>query len=249
MKEYLVDAIILKSIKAGEADRVLTLYTRQVGKKRVIAHGVEKPTSRKRGAVQPFGYSRLLLRRGRDLDSVSQGEGIEIFPGLRQSLEGLARASYLAELVDAFTLDGDPNPQIFELLRDTFMLLGGRCDFVAARAFEIKLVSLLGYRPGLEACVLCGVPAGRERVYFGAGQGGIVCGRCRSGSGGTVEISRGALENLKALMRWETGRIHQLRITPAAGKEIKNVMRRFIEYHLEKTVKSLKFEELLDGNE
>lgn len=247
MKEYLVDAIILKSVRSREADRLITLYTRQLGKKRVIAHGVEKPASRKRGAVQPFGCSRLLLRRGRDLDSVSQGEGIEIFPALRQSLEGLARASYLAELVDSFTPDEDPNPRVFDLLLETFRMLGGKYDSVAARAFEIKLVSLLGYRPGLEACVLCGLPVEGERVHFLPEQGGIVCAECLPGPGRAMEITRGALENLKALLRWETGRIYQIKIDFSAAKEIKKAMRGFIDHHLERGIKSRKFEDLVDG--
>lgn len=247
MKEYLVDAIILKSVRSREADRLLTLYTRQMGKKRAIAHGVEKPASRKRGAVQPFGYSRLLLRRGRDLDSVSQGEGIEIFPALRQSLEGLARASYLAELVEAFTPDEDPNPGVFDVLLETFRLLGGKFDSVAARAFEIKLVSLLGYRPGLEACVMCGAPAEGEKIFFLPDQGGIVCAGCLPGAGRVLEIARGSLENIKALLRWETGRIYQIKIDPAAGKEIKNVMKAFIDHHLERGIKSRKFDDLVDG--
>jgi len=248
MKEYMVDAFILKSIKTMEADRVITLYTRQMGKVRVMAHGVEKPTSRKRGAVQPFSFSRLLLRRGRDLDSVAQGEGMELFPILRQSLGGLAKASYLTELVDALTPDEDPNSGVFQLLLDTFRLLGSGFDSVAVRAFEIKMVSLLGYRPCLDSCVACGTPEIMERVYFVPAQGGIVCAGCRLGLGQAVEISRGALENLKTLMRWETGRIHQLKITPPAGSEMKKVMRKFIEYHLERGMKSLKFEDLL-GND
>jgi len=246
MKEYIVDAIILKSVRAREADRVITLYTRQLGKKRVVAHGVEKPTSRKRGAVQPFSHSRLMLRRGRDLDSVSQGEGLEIFPVLRQNLEGLAAASYLAELVDAFTVDEDPNPPVFQLLLETFVLLGGGRDFVVARAFEIKLVSLLGYRPGLEECVLCSAPV-EGKVYFLPDQGGIVCGGCLPDTGRTQEVSRGALETLKALLRWETGRVGRIRLDPAAGREIKNMLQLFIRYHLEKGIKSGKFMDLVDG--
>lgn len=247
MKEYMVDAVVLKSVRSREADRLITIYTRQAGKKRVMAHGAEKPASRKRGSVQPFTCSRLLLRRGKDLDSVSQGEGIEVFPALRQSLEGLAGASYLAELVDAFTPDEDPNPRVYELLLDTFRLLGGKFDFVAVRAFEIKLVSLLGYRPGLDACVICGSPAAGERVYFLPDQGGIVCVQCRSGSDRVLEIARGSLENLKTLLRWETARVHQIKIDTASGSEIKNLMRCFIECHLEKGIKSRKFEDLVNG--
>ncbi len=205
---------------------------------------MEKPASRKRGAVQPFSCSRLLLRRGRDLDTVCQGEGLEIFPGLRQSLEGLATANYLAELVDAFTPDEDPNPAIFDLLLETYRLLGGGDDSTPAWSFEIKLVSLAGYRPGLDHCVICGSPVEGSRVFFMPDQGGVVCAGCRAG--GALEISRGALESLKALMRWETSRVRQIRVDPSSGSEIKKLMREYIEYQLEKGIKSSKFIDLVD---
>lgn len=246
MKEYMADAFILKSVKARDADRVLTLFTREYGKKRVMAHGVEKTTSRKRGAVQPFSRSSLLLRKGRDLDSVSQGEGIDIFPLLRRSLDGLAMASYLADLVDAFTPEEDPNADVFQLLLDTFGLLGGDCGYTAVRAFEIKLVSHLGYRPGLDSCVQCLSPPSGEKVLFVPEHGGVVCAGCLSGPAAVVEITRGALENMKTLLRWEMGRIHQLKISSYTGREIKNVMRKYIEFQLGKGIKSVNFEELLE---
>lgn len=249
MKEYLVDAVILKSIRAREADRVITLYTRQMGKKRVMAHGVEKPTSKKRGSVQPFGFSRLLLRSGKDLDSVSQGEGIEIFPVLRQSLSGLSKAGYLAELVDSFTVDEDPNIRIFNILLETFRALGGEFDFVAARAFEIKLVSFLGYSPALDNCMSCEVSLEGEgkNVFFVPSQGGVLCSECISELGQSIVLSRGALKNLKALRGWPINRLHQLKISASAGMEIKNLMKHFIEYYLEKKIKALAFEELIDN--
>lgn len=245
MRDYLVDAVILKSIRAREADRVLTLYTRQAGKIRAMAHGVEKPASKKRGAVQPFSYSRLLLRRGREIDTVSQGEGVEIFPALRQSLDGLARASYIAEMVDAFTVDEDPLSGVFDLLVETFGILGRSFDHMAVRAFDIKLMSLLGFRPELDKCVLCGSPGG-ERLRFVPRQGGIVCAECFSEPYGGLDISRGSLATLKALLRWDMGRIHQIRPDQRTGAEIDGLMKKFIEYQLEKSIKSTGFLELLE---
>jgi DNA repair protein RecO (recombination protein O) len=245
MKDYLVDAVILKSDRTREADRVITLYTRQVGKIRAMAHGVEKPTSRKRGAVQPFSHSKLLLRRGREIDTVSQGEGVELFPTLRQSLEGLARASYIAEMVDAFTVDEDPHGGIFNLLLETLGILGRGCDQIAARAFDIKFMSLLGYRPELECCVLCG-SAGGERLWFVPGQGGVVCADCLSGPAGALAISKGSLATLKALLRWDMGRIYQIRPDPRTGGEIAGIMKKFIEFQLEKGIKSARFLELVE---
>ncbi len=212
MKEYLVDAIVLKSTSARGADRVVTLYTRQAGKKRAIAHGADKPASKKRGSVQPFSYSKLLLRRGRDIDSVSQGEPVDIFPELRQSLDGLAAASYVAELVDAFVPEEDPDEGVYNLLLETFRVMKQNNYQTVTWAFELKLLTLAGYRPDLEECISCGKGLQGEKVYFIPGQGGVICWGCKTPELDGLPISRGTLESLKALIRWDVSRLHQLKI-------------------------------------
>ncbi|NTW06168.1 MAG: DNA repair protein RecO [Peptococcaceae bacterium] len=245
MREYLVDAIILKSVRARDADRIITLYTKQHGKKRVMAHGVDRAVSKKRGSVQPFSYSKLLLRRGREIDSIDQGEPIEIFQDLRQSLEGLATASYLAELVDNFTSEDDPDPVVFNLLLDAFTVLKGDCSEVLSWAFELKLLSQVGYCPCLEECVFCDQPVKGDKVFFLPEQGGVVCNNCKTAEVPAILISLGSLESLKALMRWETRMLHQIRIGMSAGREIQAMIRAFTEYHLEKKMKSCNFIDLL----
>ncbi len=249
MKEYLVDAVILKSTRAREADRIITLYTKQFGKKRVMAHGVEKTTSKKRGSVQPFSHSKLLLRRGRDIDTVSQGESIEIFRGLRQSLEGLAIANYLAEMADAFTPEEDPDTVIYQLLLDAFKMLNSGDRSVITRAFELKLLSRIGYCPDLDECNFCGQPVRQGKVFFLPEQGGVACELCMPLNSVGIPMSRGALESLKTLLCWDFKRLNQFKVSIDTGKEIKLALRCFAEYHLEKKMKSCKFIDLLQGCE
>lgn len=123
MKLYKVDAIVLRAKEFGEGNKLLTLFSRQRGKIRVVAYGVSKPGSRKRGAVQPFCYSEFLIYKGKELDSINQCEGREIFPGLTRSLNILGYAGYLAELVDCLTMEGEPDEKLFSLLITTFRLL------------------------------------------------------------------------------------------------------------------------------
>ncbi|MEG3067513.1 MAG: DNA repair protein RecO [Syntrophaceticus schinkii] len=100
---YKAEAIVLRSIVYGEADRILTLFTREDGKVSAIAKGVRKTTSRLRGAVQLFSHTRLVLYSGRSLDTVSQGEAEDEFSYLERDLECFATASYCAELVSRLT--------------------------------------------------------------------------------------------------------------------------------------------------
>ena len=141
MKLYKVKAIVLSSREMREADRVLTIFSREQGKLRVVAHGVSKPASRKRGSVQPFCYTDFLLNRGREIDSVSQCQVLEIFSPLREDLTRLTYASYLAELVDNLTGEGEANQAVFALLLTCLARLaetGGDPELVA-RSFEARL--------------------------------------------------------------------------------------------------------------
>ncbi|MBI3915321.1 MAG: DNA repair protein RecO, partial [Chloroflexi bacterium] len=102
---YRVQAIILKRTDMGEADRLLTLYTRDHGKLRAMAKGARKPASRKSGHVELFMHSELLLARGRNLDIVTQAETRHAFLPLQSDLHRLGYAYYFAELLDQFTED------------------------------------------------------------------------------------------------------------------------------------------------
>ena len=108
-KLYRVDALIIRARDFGEADKILTLYTKECGKIQAIAKGVRKPTSRLRGGVQMFAHSRLLLYRGRSLDIVSQSESVESYGSLQEDLVRLVYASYLVELLDIAVPEREPN--------------------------------------------------------------------------------------------------------------------------------------------
>ncbi|BAF59078.1 MAG: DNA repair protein RecO [Pelotomaculum sp.] len=240
MKLYKADAIVLRARDCGEGDKILTLYSREHGRIKAMAHGVSKPTSRKRGAVQPFTRSRFLLRRGRELDTVSQCEGVETFPFLRESLERIGYASYVAELVEALTPEGEPNESLFFLLLDVLRLLAGGDAEMLARAFELKVAALLGYCPVLERCSHCqGALAGP--LFFSSSLGGAVCGLCVAFAANPVEVNKGTLEILKALLNWPLARIGLLRVNRRFRNRIRLILRQYLTYHLERDLKSYAF--------
>lgn len=240
MKLYKVDAIVLRSIECGNGDKLLVLFSRERGKMKAMAHGVAKPSSRKRGSVQLFTYTRFLIHRGRELDSVSQCEGIEMFSFLRKGLETIGYASYLAELIDCLTPEGEPNETLFHLILETMRLMEEGEAEILTRSFEIKAAALMGYRPVLEACAHCGEPLA-GRLSFSAETGGALCEACAAGDPRAVPVSRGALETLKALLNWPQVRLRQLKISPADRKQIKTLLYEYLKYYLERDLKSVSF--------
>ena len=125
---YRAQAFVLKRMDLGEADRILTLYTREQGKLRAVARGVRKATSRAAGHLEPFTLTDLLLAVGRELDVVSQATTIGAFREVREDVVLISHAYYLAELTDLLTEDRMENREVFEALVDGFSALAARHD-------------------------------------------------------------------------------------------------------------------------
>lgn len=246
MKLYKLRAIVLKAINTREANQLLTLFSLERGKVRALAYGVTKPASRKRGAVQPFTYSFFLLRRGSELDTITQCETLEAFPELRLRLDKLACAFYLAELLDGATAEGEPNVPLFWLFLETLRALKEVDGQVLCRAFEAKMLAMLGWQPCLEKCVVCGGKVVGKKVTFHVASGGILCPSCAGRVEGGFECYRGTVEWLKTLLRWETAKLGQLQIDPAAKRELKDLLHQYMGHHLERVARSLKFLEMAE---
>src|SRR5215831_1935277 len=120
---YATEAVILRRIDFGEADRILTLFTPTYGKVRAVAKGVRRTTSRLAGHLEPFTRTQLLLATGRDLDIVTQAEARERLDALRDDVWHATGAWYVAELVDRFLEDADPHPRLYRLFVHTLELI------------------------------------------------------------------------------------------------------------------------------
>jgi len=250
---YRTEAIVLRRSDFGEADRLLTVFTPDRGKLRLIAKGARKPTSRKSGHVELFGHSQFLVAVGRDLDIVTQAETLEPYLRLREELLPTTYAYYLAELTDAFTADQDENRPLFELLKEAFGWLCAATSqapapedpalaeslALAARYFELHLLGLAGYQPQLFVCGRCKKPLQPEVTYLSAIEGGVLCRQCGYDQANTLELSLNALKVLRFLQtrNWETCRL--LRLSAASHAEVERIMGHYITHHLERRLKSV----------
>jgi len=147
MATYKTEGVILKRSNYGEADRILTIYTKHYGKIKAIAKGVRKITSRKGGNLELFNHCVLFLAKGRNLDIITEAQVINSFSRLGDDLEKVAAAFYLVELVDQLTAEEQVNRQVFDLLVET---LDGLCAAsyelrAITQSFEVELLKLLGF--------------------------------------------------------------------------------------------------------
>ena len=180
------EGIVLRSLRYGEADRILHLYTPGRGRIGAIAKGVRRAKSRFGGRLEPFFRLDLVLYEGRgDLLTVTSAETVAAYPRLREhggALDGAARA---CEAVARVFDDGDPHSGVYHLLANQLALLDRYPDRAGrgnALAFRIKLLLAAGFAPQLAACASCGE---REHlVGFSGAAGGVVCAACEASAFG-----------------------------------------------------------------
>ncbi len=176
------EAVVLRSIRYGEADRILHLYTPQRGRLGAIAKGVRRSRSRFGGRLEPFFRLDLLLHEGRgELLTVTGAETIAAYPRLREhggSLDVAARAcDAVARLFDG----EEPHPAVYHLLCNELALLDSdpaKAGAANALAFRLKLLVAAGLTPQLAACASC--DATEDLVGFSGAAGGVVCAACEA---------------------------------------------------------------------
>src|SRR5579884_706702 len=176
------EAIVLRSIRYGEADRILHLYTPHEGRLGAIAKGARRSRSRFGGRLEPFFHVRLVLHEGRsDLLTVTSAETIAPFARLRADAGALDAAARACDAVNRLFDGADPHPAAFLLLANQLALLDAdprRAGAATALAFRLKLLVAAGLAPQLDACASCGE---REHLAgFSGAAGGVVCPACEA---------------------------------------------------------------------
>jgi DNA repair protein RecO (recombination protein O) len=241
MRDYKAEGIIIRVRDYNEADRLVTIFTREHGKIQAIAKGCRKPKSRKRGLMQLFTHANFVLYRGRTLDTITQCEGIDSFGSLREDLDRMANAAYIAELLDGFVNSAEPHQELYFLSLVCLNLLTAEDPALVTRVFEMRSMSLLGYRPQLDSCVYCGVVIIRKRIVFSPLMGGVLCEKCTHHDYSNISCSMGTVNMLKQLMNWDLRRIRVLKMSPETKKEIGVILNSYISQRLDKKIKSAEF--------
>ena len=241
-RAFRVEAVVLRHSDWGEADRLVWLYTLEMGKLRAVAKGVRKPRSRKAGHLEPFTRASLLLSRGRDLPLVTQAETLDAYLPLRDSLAGLTYASYVVEVLDRFTYEEGENRGIYYLLAATLERLCQAHDpDLVVRYYELRLLDLVGFRPQLFNCAVCGEPIQAQDQYFSAREGGALCPRCGRQAPGALPISLAALKYLRHFQRSAFQDAARARPTPAQHLELETVAQHYLMYLLERSLNTPPF--------
>jgi DNA repair protein RecO (recombination protein O) len=226
--------IVLRSYSFGEADKVVILLSPNSGKLRTVAKGIRKTKSRFGGRLEPFSHVDLVLYEGRNLDTITQVSMIEPFHALRSDLDRMVAAGTMVEIADAVAQENESSVRLFLLIQRGLRALEAgpeHPDLLAS--FLLKAAGTMGVAPALDQCASCGRTDDLRRFSFSAG--GVLCERCRTA--GAYALRDGLTDYLASLSTAD------LAALPPADDgfsgEARGVARRFVEYHLERQIKSL----------
>lgn len=238
-RTYRCDALVLKRHDFGEADRIVVLFTRQRGKLRAVAKGVRRTTSRLAGHLELFAHAELQLARGRDLDLITQADTRRAFRRLRENLTRTSHAYLVAELADALTEELAEQPELFDLLVQTFGALERTRDpRLIVNHYQVLLLGIVGFRPSLGVCLLC-----REELRPGANMfspflGGALCPRCGPGEVSARPIASDVLKVLRNLQRTGPPGTVRLHLDEVLGREVDRILRELCERHMERRLRA-----------
>ncbi len=246
MPLYKTEALVLRTYKLGEADRIVVFLTRDRGKKRGVANGARRPRSAFAGALEPLtrvgvGYYE---REQRDLVRLSYAEP-QCSPLLASRPDALSHVGYFAELMDEWAQEGDPNERLYRLGVSTLEALADGVPTAAiARYFEYWLLRLQGVYPAHVACHRCGValegePGGASLEPSGHLFTCDACARHAAREGGAgLSLSPGALSFLAMAVRVPPQRIGTVPLAARVDRELESIHRALMRLHLEKELRS-----------
>jgi len=244
---YRTEAIVLKYVPIGDADRVLTCFTPEIGKFQAVARGARKTKSKLGGHVEILNCVRLSIAKGKNLDVVTQADSIYGFRRIKEDLSRLSCALYMADLVNNFSVAQLPNVAIYKLLRDSLIHLNSQSGYsLLLRYFETKLLFHSGSQPELFNCINCQTKLTPNNHLFAVHLGGILCPDCRvSSSSNNIFVSLGSLNILRHLQRDNYSEIENFQVSKEHSTETENILRKYINYLLEREIKSVAFMKLV----
>ncbi len=233
MALYNTRALVIKSINLSESDRLVTFMTENQGKVKCVAKGARKVKNRFWGALEPMSLIHLIYfgKEHQSLFRLNHCDIIESFQTIRDDFDKLYTGVYFLDLIDSMILEGHREKKIFALLYQS----------LAALIFEIRLLSLSGYAPQLEHCVLCKSLPENGMIAFSYAHNGILCNVCSNRARIDIQFSTGTRNYIKKLLDVEIKTCERLKFPKSQTDKIEKVTHRLILSHLGRELKSYPF--------
>lgn len=237
------EGIVLRYADYKESDRLIVLLSPELGKLTVSARGARKPKSRLLAGAQLFCCANYQLFRFNDTYTMSQVDLLDSFFNIRNDINKFAYAAYMMNLAEEAAAPNERADKLYQIVFESLKLfdVGEIHPQDITHAFEIKLVDMLGYRPVLENCSLCESSCENNNCVFNFVSGGLLCESCKSTqASNSLYISLSSIKTMRHMLSLETQRLHVLKVSKKVRAELESILPHYIEYVLDKSMKSRK---------
>ncbi len=180
--DFTTDAINLKYYDLSDSDKIVVMYSREKGLIRGVAKGVKKPKSKLGARMDLLVANKLMLYKGRNLDTIREAQALNTFAKTRTSMDKILYSMYISEVTHNFGVEDDPNSaEIYELLYKSLDGISTAADktqvLLTVLKFQLNMMQLCGFGVELDNCLCCGAESA-DGMYFSTHQGGVVCPNC-----------------------------------------------------------------------
>jgi len=220
--------VIIRSQRWGDADRIVTVYSPNLGKIRGVARGARRMKTRFGGVLEPFGLVELTLfqKTPEALGQISQIDLVASFSAIRENLTVMTAAARMVRMVEAITVDRDPNYEMFVALVHGLESLAPETDVaLTTLLFQIHVLGYTGFRPQLHSCTECGQAGQHLLQWFSPRLGGVVCEDCgQRGVGRMLSLSKGSIAFIEQARRLSLPQLSRLKAMGTVRLEVETAM-------------------------
>lgn len=204
MHNFVTDAINLKAYNLSESDKIIVMYSRDKGLIRGVAKGVKKPKSKLGARMDLLVANKLMLYKGKNLDTICQAEALNTFHKIRSNMDKIFYSLYISEVVSNFGVEDDPcSNEVFDLLYKALEKIASAQNkteiLLAVIKFQLKMMIISGFGIELETCLKCGCELKEDNIYFSSKLGGVICAKCNESYGIPVIMHHKLRDFLTAL--------------------------------------------------
>lgn len=238
---YRTEGVVLKSIEYGDADKIVTIYTKKYGKIQAIAKGVRKTKSKFGSSLEILTYAIFLFYKGKNIDIISQTEILESFFTASKEIVKFAFASNCAEVVNKISGEGEVNLSIFFLLKEVLHYLKEAKDpKLLTLSFKWQVLAILGYKPSFGRCCICNSKIeDQKEMFFNIDEGGVICNKCLSkNKRGCIQVSLYFIKLGRKLLITPLSVISKATIPDVRIRELEKVTDLYLAYYSDQSFKT-----------
>lgn len=240
--QIVVKALVLKEVKYKDADRILTLLTPDIGIISAIAKGALRPRNKLFSATGLFCYSNFVLFEGRNMYTVNEADPINLFFGLRESIEAVSLATYMTQILQILSPTQQEAEELLKLTLNSFYMLCNNkrsVEYIKA-VFELRSLSLAGFMPDVLSCSVCEVYES-DGYYFDEKEGSFLCESCAHKYNKKINLDASAMVALRHTIWVDSDKLFNFTLAEKSLKQLANVAEKYLLWHLDYPPKSLDF--------